>query len=67
MSINAEPSVYAIRADFRRISRGSLLHRVWHAVGRLRERAADRAAARAVRGLAHPRRGDDFPLSGHTD
>lgn len=66
MSISAESSVYTIRADLRRISRGSLLHRVWHAVATLRELAADRAAARAVRSLAHQGGSADFRLSRHT-
>lgn len=53
MSIAAEASVYAIRADLRRISRSSLLHRAWHAVATLREQASDRATARGMRGLSH--------------
>ena len=53
MYITAESSVYTIRADFRRISRLSLLQRAWHAVATLREHAADRAAARGMRGVSH--------------
>ena len=54
MSVTTETSVAAIRADFRRISRGSMLQRVLHAVASHRERAADRAAARSMLRLEHP-------------
>ena len=54
MYIVAEAPVYAIRADFRRISRSSVLHRAWHAVATLHELAADRAAARGIRVVDHP-------------
>jgi len=54
MSAIAESPVAAIRADYRRINRGSMLHRVWHAFAVRRERAADRAAARGTLRMEYP-------------
>jgi len=54
MSAIAESPVAAIRSDYRRINRSSVLHRLWHAFAVQRERAADRAAARGMLRLEHP-------------
>jgi hypothetical protein len=54
MYIVAPSPVDTIRADFRRVTRGPMLHRVWHFLQVERERATDRAAARGVRGQSHP-------------
>ena len=53
MSAIAESPVAAIRADYRRINRSSVLNRVWHALAVRRERAADRAAARSTLRMQH--------------
>lgn len=54
MYVIVESPVDAIRADFRRMHRGSVLRRLWHRLMLQRERAADRAAARCMRALDHP-------------